>query len=130
LSIRKPRKAELQALLDKLAAKLPFWKARLMTREGRLVYVQDVMTASVVYHLLALDVDPWFIKAVDKLRRGFFWTGKDDARGGCCMCAWHLVCQPKSSVGWDSITSAGSMLLFARGGFGCSGPTDASRGRA
>jgi hypothetical protein len=67
LSIRKPRKAELQALLDKLAAKLPFWKARLMTREGRLVYVQAIMTASVVYHLLALDVDPWFIKAVDKL---------------------------------------------------------------
>ncbi|KAM0831277.1 hypothetical protein ACQ4PT_065657 [Festuca glaucescens] len=99
LSIRKPRKAELQALLDKLAAKLPFWKARLMTREGRLVYVQAVMTASVVYHLLALDVDPWFIKAVDKLRRGFFWAGKDDARGGCCMVAWHLVCQPKSLGG-------------------------------
>jgi hypothetical protein len=99
LSIRKPRKAELQALLDKLAAKLPFWKARLMSREGRLVYVQAVMTASVVYHLLALDVDPWFIKAVDKLRRGFFWAGKDDARGGCCMVAWHSVCQPKSLGG-------------------------------
>ncbi|KAM0850524.1 hypothetical protein ACQ4PT_053027 [Festuca glaucescens] len=99
LSIRKPRKAELQALLDKLAAKLPFWKARLMMREGRLVYVQAVMTALVVYHLLALDVDPWFIKAVDKLRRGFFWAGKDDARGGCCMVAWHLVCQPKSLGG-------------------------------
>ncbi|XP_071681411.1 uncharacterized protein [Lolium perenne] len=81
LSIRKPRKAELQTLLDKLAAKLPFWKARLMTREGRLVYIQAVMTASVVYHLLALDMDPWFIKAVDKLRRGFFWAGREDARG-------------------------------------------------
>jgi hypothetical protein len=31
------------------------------------VYVQAIMTASVVYHLLALDVDPWFIKDVDKL---------------------------------------------------------------
>jgi hypothetical protein len=51
LSVRKPRKAELQAILDRLAAKLPFWKARLMSREGRLVYVQAVMTASVVYHL-------------------------------------------------------------------------------
>ncbi|KAM0912227.1 hypothetical protein ACQ4PT_012926 [Festuca glaucescens] len=39
LSLRKPRKADLQAVLDKLAAKLPFWKARLMTQEGRLVYV-------------------------------------------------------------------------------------------
>ncbi|KAM0828404.1 hypothetical protein ACQ4PT_067587 [Festuca glaucescens] len=84
LSLRKPRKADLQAVLDKLAAKLPFWKARLMTREGRVVYVQALMTASVVYHLLALDVDPWFIKAVDKLRRGFLWAGKEDAKGGSC----------------------------------------------
>jgi hypothetical protein len=49
LSIGKPRKAELHRVLDKLAAKLPFWKARLLTREGRLVYVQAVMSASVVY---------------------------------------------------------------------------------
>jgi hypothetical protein len=81
------QKGELAGLLDKLAAKLPFWKARLMMREGRLVYVQAVMTASVAYHLLALDVDPWFIKAVDNLRRGFFWAGKEDARGGSCMVA-------------------------------------------
>ncbi|KAM0860928.1 hypothetical protein ACQ4PT_046225 [Festuca glaucescens] len=99
LSLRKPRKADLQAILDKLAAKLLFWKARLMTREGRVVYVQAVMTASVVYHLLALDVDPWFIKVVDKLRRGFLWAGKEDARGGSCAVAWHLVCQPKSLGG-------------------------------
>jgi hypothetical protein len=32
-----------------LASKLPFWKARLMSREGRLVYVQAVMTAFVVF---------------------------------------------------------------------------------
>ncbi|KAM0928574.1 hypothetical protein ACQ4PT_002562 [Festuca glaucescens] len=96
LSIRKPRKVELQAVLDKLAAKLPFWKACLLTREGRLVYVQAVMTASVVYQLLALDLDPWFFRAVDKLRRSFLWVGKDDAQGGCCAVAWDLVCQPKS----------------------------------
>ncbi|KAM0827167.1 hypothetical protein ACQ4PT_068367 [Festuca glaucescens] len=99
LSLRKPRKADLQAMLDKLVAKLPFWKARLMTREGRVVYVQAVMMDSVVYHLLALDVDPWFIKAVDKLRRGFLWDGKEDARGGSCAVAWHLVCQTKSLGG-------------------------------
>jgi hypothetical protein len=46
-----------------------------MSREGRLVYVQTVMTASVIFQLLALDLDPWFFKAVDKLRRGFLWAG-------------------------------------------------------
>ncbi|KAM0902880.1 hypothetical protein ACQ4PT_019125 [Festuca glaucescens] len=93
------RKAELHAVLDKLAAKLPFWKARLLSREGRLTYVQAVLSSSVVYHLLALDLDPWFVKAVDKLRRGFLWAGAEDAKGGCCVVAWHLVCQPKSLGG-------------------------------
>ncbi|KAM0856018.1 hypothetical protein ACQ4PT_049388 [Festuca glaucescens] len=99
LSVRKPRKNELRAVLDKLARKLPFWKARLLWREGRVFYVQAVMTASVVYQLMALDLDPWFLKAVDKLRRSFLWAGKDDALGGCCPVAWHLVCQPKSLGG-------------------------------
>jgi hypothetical protein len=97
--LRRPKKSELQQVLDSLAARLPFWKARLLSREGRLVYVQAVMTASVVYQLLALDLDPWFLKAVDKLRRSFLWAGTDDARGGCCQVAWRLVCQPKSLGG-------------------------------
>jgi hypothetical protein len=58
-------------------------------------FVQAVMTASVIYHLMALDVDPWFIKAVDRLRRGFLWAGKPDAHGGCCLVAWEKICQPK-----------------------------------
>jgi hypothetical protein len=32
-----------------------------MTREGRAVYVQVVMTATVIYHLMALDLEPWFL---------------------------------------------------------------------
>jgi hypothetical protein len=37
------------------------------------------MAASVVYQLVALDVDPWFLHAVDKLQRGFLWAGKNEA---------------------------------------------------
>jgi hypothetical protein len=39
LSLSKPTRAEVQPLIDKLARKLPFWKARLLTREGRISYV-------------------------------------------------------------------------------------------
>jgi hypothetical protein len=66
-----------------------------MTREGRAVYVHAVMTASVIYHLMALDLEPWFLQAVDKLRRGFLWARCGEAHGGCCAVAWDLVCQPK-----------------------------------
>ena len=46
----------MQPVLDKLANKLPHWKARLLSKEGRMIYVQVVMTASVIYQLMALDL--------------------------------------------------------------------------
>jgi hypothetical protein len=39
LSLRKLRKEDLQLVLDKLASKLTFWKARLLTKDGRVAYV-------------------------------------------------------------------------------------------
>ncbi|KAM0911565.1 hypothetical protein ACQ4PT_013380 [Festuca glaucescens] len=101
LSLRKPSKAELQLVLDKLAAKVAFWKARLMLWDGRVAYVRAVMAASVVYQLMALDVDPWFLQAVDKLRRGFLWAGKNEAHGGNCLVAWDSVCAPKHLGGLE-----------------------------
>ncbi|KAM0835468.1 hypothetical protein ACQ4PT_062909 [Festuca glaucescens] len=95
LSIAKLRKQDVQPILDKLSKKLSFWKARLMSREGRVAYVRFVMTASVIYQLMALDLEPWVLRAIDKVRRGFLWVGKDDAQGGHCIVAWHAVCKPK-----------------------------------
>jgi hypothetical protein len=92
-------------MLDKLASKLSLWKARLMSREGRALYVQVVLTASIVYQLMALELEPWFLQVVDKLRRGFLWAGREDASGGSYAVAWHLVCQPKYLGGWVSTTS-------------------------
>jgi hypothetical protein len=79
-------------VLDKLANKLAYWKARILTKDGRVAYVQAIMTASVIFQLLALDVDPWFIDVVDWLRRGFLWAGKTDVRGGCYLVCW---CSPR-----------------------------------
>jgi hypothetical protein len=68
LAIQKLRRTDLQPVLDKLATKLSTWKARLLTMEGCAIYVQVIMTASVIYQLMALDLEPWFLQAVDKLR--------------------------------------------------------------
>jgi hypothetical protein len=61
LAIQKLRRADLQPVIDKLASKLSTWKARLVTMEGRVIYVQVVMTASIIYQLMAIDLDPWFL---------------------------------------------------------------------
>jgi hypothetical protein len=99
LSLSTLRKEDIQPFLDKLARRLPFWKARLLTREGRVAYVQTVLTASVIYQLLALDIAPWVLQLIDRMRRGFLWAGREDAQGGHFLVAWHKVCQPKALGG-------------------------------
>ena len=63
-----------------------------MTRAGQKVQVQFVLTAMLVYLLMAIDFQPWAIKAIDKIRRGFLWRGRKDVQGGHCLVAWEKVC--------------------------------------
>ena len=95
LSLRALTRSELQSLIDQIAAQLPTWKAGLLRRSGRLTLINCRLSAMPIFHLMALDLPPWFFKCIDKLRRGFFWRGVEDAKGGCCLIAWHIVCSPK-----------------------------------
>jgi hypothetical protein len=65
-----------------------------MTKIGRKALVQSVLTGMLIYMLMAIDLPPWAIKAVDKIRRGFLWKGRRDAQGGHCLVAWVKVRRP------------------------------------
>jgi hypothetical protein len=99
LSIKKLSRAQLQPIIDKLADLLPGWRADLMTRAGRAVHVQFVITTTIIYQDMALDLPAWFIKTVDKIRRGYFWRGSRDAKGGHFLISWPKVTRPKELGG-------------------------------
>jgi len=94
LSYKKVLKRDLMPWIEKIADKLPCWKAALMNRAGRATLVQCVLSAMPIYLLIAISVLKWFIKAVDKIRKGFLWQGKEKANGGCCLVAWEKVMRP------------------------------------
>lgn len=94
LSIHKLTKAQIQPIIDKVADQLPGWKADLLTRVGREVLVQFMLTSMIIYLVMAIDLPAWALKAIDKIRRGFLWKGRKDVKGGYCLIAWPKATWP------------------------------------
>jgi hypothetical protein len=90
--------------IEKVADKLPGWKADLMNRAGHVTMVRFVLSAILIYLLIAINVPKWFIKAIDKIWKGFLWKGKEQANGGCCLVAWEKVIRPLD-LGGSGITN-------------------------
>ena len=65
LSLRKLTKEQVQPIIDRIADQLPGWKADLMTRAGRRVLVQSVLTGMLIYLAMALIFLHGLSKRVD-----------------------------------------------------------------
>jgi hypothetical protein len=48
---------------------------------------------------MAIGLPAWVIKAIDKKRRAFLWTGTDSAHGGQCRVSSMNVCHPRAFGG-------------------------------
>jgi hypothetical protein len=94
LTLKRLKKEHIQPMIDRLADQLPGWKADLLTRAGRKVHVQFVLTSMLIYLVMALDLPQWAHKEFDKIRRNYFWRGHKEAKGGHCLVAWDAVCRP------------------------------------
>jgi len=62
LSPYKLTKAQAQPIVEKIADRLPSWKADLLTKAGRMILVQYVLTSMLIYVLMALELPPCALK--------------------------------------------------------------------
>jgi len=99
LHIGRSRRVDEQALIDKIGARLPGWKGRLLTRAGRLTLINSVLTSIPVYHMTVFPLSKWAIKRIDRIRRNFLWKGASDTRHGSCLVNWRRVNRAKKLGG-------------------------------
>lgn len=93
--ITRVQRAQEQAIVDTIAARIPTWKAGLLTTAGRATLTQTTLSAIPTHVAICCSLSPWAIKEIDKRRRAFLWAGTETVAAGKCKVAWPLVCSPK-----------------------------------
>jgi hypothetical protein len=61
------RKEDEQILIDKVEAKLPSWKGRLLNQAGRLTLINSVLSSIVIHHMSVFQLSKWAIRKIDKI---------------------------------------------------------------
>uniref|UniRef100_A0A0A8Z9R2 Reverse transcriptase zinc-binding domain-containing protein n=1 Tax=Arundo donax TaxID=35708 RepID=A0A0A8Z9R2_ARUDO len=57
----------------------------LINRGGRLILTKVTLTSIPFYLSMSLQLPPWVIRAIDKLRKAFLWKGVG------CRLGWPLL---------------------------------------
>jgi hypothetical protein len=69
ISNKKLNRNILMNWVDKIADRLPNWKARLLNLAGRTTLVRFVLSAIPVYLFIAMNIPKWVIKKIDRVRK-------------------------------------------------------------
>lgn len=94
MTLLKPSRVEEQPLIDKIAARIPTWKAGMLNYAGRTTLTKTTLSAIPVHISIASGLSSWALRQIDKLRRAFLWAGTNTVAGGKCHVAWRTVGAP------------------------------------
>ncbi|XP_039136364.1 uncharacterized protein LOC120273726 [Dioscorea cayenensis subsp. rotundata] len=100
ISGRRPRKQDWECLITKVRGRLASWKSSYLSIGGRLTLVNSVLLVVPTYWMSLFRLPKWVIKAIDRIRRDFLWSGPDIDHPGCRLVAWNNICRAKEQGGW------------------------------
>ena len=72
---RRLRLQDWQPVFEKVETRLGGWRARLMSRGGRLVLLKAVLAAIPIYYMSIFRMSAGFRRRLEKTMRSFFWRG-------------------------------------------------------
>ena len=76
------------------------WRARLLSRGGRLVLLKAVLFAIPTYYMSLFRVPVGVRKRMEAIMRNFFWHGAEtDGTRGLALVKWSTVCRPTAEGG-------------------------------
>ena len=97
---RRLRIQDWHPVIEKVETRLAGWRARLLSRGGRLVLLKAVLAAIPTYFMSIFRMPVGVRRRLEQLMRGFFWLGsRPEESRGVALVAWETVCRPVDQGG-------------------------------
>ncbi|MBO6365821.1 hypothetical protein, partial [Enterococcus faecalis] len=88
-----------EPVIRKIEQHLSGWKARLLSRAGRLILIKVFLNNLPAYYLSLFKIPKMVAKRIVKLQRKFFWSGNE--KSGLPSIKWEVIQRPKQLGGLD-----------------------------
>ena len=104
-------------LVECLDSKLAGWKARLLSKAGRLTLIKSVALTLPIYAMHSIKVPKTICPRMDAWIRRFWWGSNDMNPRPLCLKAWDDICVPKADGGlrFRRMADMNLVLLFKWG---------------
>ena len=108
------RTAAWKPMLEKIQNRLASWKARTLSRAGRLTLIKSVLNSLPVYYTSMFKMPRSIVMKIVKMQRSFFWVGTNGEKKCYPMVKWSSIELPKDlgSLGVGNIMYKNLILLF------------------
>ena len=91
---------EWQPVLEAMERRLGGWRARLLSRGGRLVLLKSVLSAIPTYFMSVFSLPVGICKRMEAIMRRFFWhRAETNGTRGRALVKWSTVCRPTTEGG-------------------------------
>ena len=85
-------------MVGKVEQRLEGWKAKILSKGGRLVLLRSVLSAIPTFYLSVFRIPASIEQRLSGIMRRFFWKGSTEGRG-LALVAWDDICTPTDQGG-------------------------------